>query len=392
MVIKPTPAENVSSEENALAALRRYGQSVWLDDLRHSLIDSGELSRLIREDGLGGITSNPAIFQKAIEGDEGYAAAIGTEVARERGLSPKRVFELLAVRDVRDAADALAPVYQSSSGVNGYVSLEVAPDLAHDTHGTIEEARRLWREVGRPNLMIKVPATPEGLPAIGRLLGEGINVNITLLFARSVYERVAEIFIESLEGRVARGEPVAGVASVASFFVSRIDTAVDAAIERQLPEASGQERALLEDVRGKVAIANAKLAYLSYRRIFSGPRWQALLAHGARSQRVLWASTGTKNPRYRDVLYVEELIGPETINTMPPETLAAFRDHGRHRPSLISGVEEASQVLDTLQKAGISLPKITDELLVEGVNKFVEPYQKLLASVERRVRGASRSP
>jgi transaldolase len=377
---KPTAAEN------PVAALRRYCQSVWLDYLRRSLIDSGELSRLIREDGLGGITSNPAIFQKAIEGDEGYAAAIGAEVARERGLSPKRVFELLAERDVRDAADVLAPVYQSSAGRNGFVSLEVAPDLAHDTHGTIEEARRLWREVDRPNLMIKVPATPEGLPAIKTLLGEGINVNITLLFARSVYEKVAELFIEALEGRVARGQPVAGIASVASFFVSRIDTAVDAAIEERLRGASEAERAALEGLRGKVAIANAKLAYLSYRRIFSGPRWQALMAQGARTQRVLWASTGVKNPRYRDVMYVEELIGPDTVNTLPPETLDAFRDHGQHRPSLGAGIEGASQVLDQLEKAGISLGQITDALLVDGVTKFVEPYQKLLAAVERRAR------
>jgi transaldolase len=376
--------------ENPVAALRRYGQSVWLDYLRRSLIESGELSRLIREDGLGGITSNPAIFQKAIEGDEGYAAAIGAEVSRERGLSPKRVFELLAVRDVRDAADVLAPVFQSSAGVNGFVSLEVAPDLAHDAHGTIEEARRLWREVDRPNLMIKVPGTPEALPAVATLLGEGINVNITLLFARSVYEKVAEIFIEALERRVAREQPVMGIASVASFFVSRIDTAVDAALEEQLKERSGAERAALESLLGKAAIANAKLAYLSYRRIFSGPRWQALLARGARPQRVLWASTGVKNPRYRDVMYVEELIGPETVNTMPPETLDAFRDHGRHRPSLLAGVEEASQVLDQLQKAGISLGRVTDDLLAEGVQKFVEPYQKLLATVERRARSAAR--
>lgn len=392
MDTKPNPTDN------PVAALRRYCQSVWLDHLRRSLIESGELSRLIREDGLGGITSNPAIFQKAIEGDTGYAAAIGVEVARERGLSPKRVFELLAVRDVRDAADALAPVFHSSAGRNGFVSLEVAPDLAHDTHGTIEEARRLWREVDRPNLMIKVPATPEGLPAIKTLLVEGINVNITLLFARSVYEKVATLYIEALEGRVARGKPIEGLASVASFFVSRIDTAVDAAIEQRLrelgPEPGGPERAsgegsrreVLEGLRGKVAIANAKLAYLSYRRIFSGPRWQALMAHGARTQRLLWASTGVKDPRYRDVMYVEELIGPETVNTMPPETLAAFRDHGQHRPSLTSGVEEASQVLDRLEKSGISLGQITDALLVDGVTKFMEPYQKLLATVEQRAR------
>ncbi|HTV17436.1 MAG TPA: transaldolase [Polyangiaceae bacterium] len=375
-----------TNSDNPVAALRRYGQSVWLDYLRRSLIESGELARLIREDGLGGITSNPAIFQKAIEGDEGYAADIATAIAKDRGLSPKRVFELLAVRDIQSAADALAAVYHSSAGMNGYVSLEVSPDLAHDAHGSIEEARRLWREVDRPNLMIKIPGTAEGLPVIATLLGEGINVNITLLFARSVYERVAEIYIEALEKRAARGESVERVASVASFFVSRIDTAVDAAIEQKLKD-GGAERAPLESLLGKVAIANAKLAYLSYRRIFTGARWQALMAKGARPQRVLWASTGVKNPRYRDVMYVEELIGPETVNTLPPETLDAFRDHGKHRPSLLAGVEEASQTLDALQKTGISLDKITDELVVDGVNKFVEPYQKLLATVERRARG-----
>jgi len=378
------------NNDNPVAALRRYGQSVWLDYLRRSVIESGELARLIREDGLGGITSNPAIFQKAIEGDKGYASIIADELSKERGLSPKRLFELVAVRDIQAAADLLAPVYRSSAGLNGYVSLEVAPDLAHDTHGSVEEARRLWREVDRPNLMIKIPGTPEGLPAIATLLGEGINVNITLLFARSVYERVAEIYVEALEARLARGEPIQAIASVASFFVSRIDTAADAAIEKKAKGASGAERAALEALLGKVAIANAKLAYLSYRRIFSSPRWQALLAKGARPQRVLWASTGVKNPQYSDVLYVEELIGPETVNTMPPETLAAFRDHGRHRPSLLSGVEGAIQVLDDLAKAGISLEAITAELVADGVKKFQEPYDKLLASIEKRARETAR--
>src|SRR5690606_7936688 len=370
MNTKPSPDQL----DNPVAALRRYGQSVWLDYLRRSLIDSGELARLIREDGLGGVTSNPAIFQKAIEGDTAYADVIA-DLSQERGLSPKRLFELLAVRDIQAAADALSGVYQSSAGLNGYVSLEVAPDVAHDTRATLEEARRLWAEVDRPNLMIKVPGTPEGLPAIATVLGEGINVNITLLFARSVYERVAQIYIEALEARAARGEPIQHVASVASFFVSRIDTAADAAIEERLASATEPERDALGALRGKVAIANAKLAYLSYRRIFSGARWQALMAKGARPQRVLWASTGTKNPRYRDVLYVEELIVPETVYTLAPETLDAFRDHGRKRPRLISGIEEASQLLDGLDKAGVSLEAITDALVSEGVDKFVESYQ-----------------
>jgi transaldolase/glucose-6-phosphate isomerase len=239
--------------------------------------------------------------------------------------------------------------------------------------------------------MIKIPGTAEGLPAIATLLGEGINVNITLLFARSTYEKVAQIFVEALEGRAERGEPIGHVASVASFFVSRIDSAVDAELSRkvegQVESAGADERSRLAGLMGKVAIANAKLAYQSYKGIFSGPRWEALRARGARPQRVLWASTGTKNPKYRDVLYVEELIGPDTINTMPPETLAAFRDHGQPRASLESGVDEAQRVLDELQKAGISLARITDELVIDGVKKFVEPYTQLLAAVEKKARG-----
>jgi transaldolase / glucose-6-phosphate isomerase len=381
-------SSKASSDPNPMQALHKYGQSVWLDYLRRSLIASGELQKLITDDGLGGVTSNPAIFQKAIEGDQGYAKKIA-EIAKGTQLSAKEVFEKLAVRDIQDAADVLLSVYRETAGVDGYVSLEVAPDVASDTGASVEEGRRLWREVNRPNLMIKIPGTAEGLPAVGTLLSEGINVNITLLFARSTYEKVAQTFNEALEGRAARGEPVGHVASVASFFVSRIDSAVDAELTRKAESAGAEERARLAGLMGKVAIANAKLAYQSYKRIFSGPRWEALRALGARPQRVLWASTGTKNPQYRDVLYVEELIGPDTINTMPPETLAAFREHGQSRASLESGVEDAERVLDELQKAGISLARITDELVIDGVKKFVEPYTQLLAAVEKKARGGS---
>ncbi len=386
MNTKQSSGASGNPDVNPVRALRQYGQSVWLDYLRRSLMASGELQKLITDDGLGGITSNPAIFQKAIEGDKSYAAAIA-EIVKEKHLSAKEVFEKLAVRDIQDAADVLLPVYRETAGVDGYVSLEVAPDVASDTEASVEEGRRLWREVSRPNLMIKIPATVEGLPAIATLLSEGINVNITLLFARSTYEEVAQVFVEALEGRAARGEPVGHVASVASFFVSRIDSAVDAALDRKIEGRSGDERARLEGLKGKVAIANAKLAYQSYKRTFSGPRWEALRALGARPQRVLWASTGTKNPKYRDVLYVEELIGPDTINTMPPETLGAFRDHGQPRSSLESGVEEAQRVLDDLEGAGISLERITTELVVDGVSKFVEPYTQLLAAVEKKAGG-----
>jgi transaldolase / glucose-6-phosphate isomerase len=379
-------SSKASSDPNPMQALHKYGQSVWLDYLRRSLIASGELQKLITDDGLGGVTSNPAIFQKAIEGDHSYANTIA-EIAKDTQLSAKQVFEKLAVRDIQDAADVLLPVYRETAGVDGYVSLEVAPDVASDTRASVEEGRRLWREVNRPNLMIKIPGTAEGLPAIGTLLSEGINVNITLLFARSTYEKVAQTFIEALEGRAARGEPVGHVASVASFFVSRIDSAVDAELTRKAEGAGAEERARLSGLMGKVAIANAKLAYQSYKSIFAGPRWEALRARGARPQRVLWASTGTKNPQYRDVLYVEELIGPDTINTMPPETLAAFREHGQPRASLESGVEDAERVLDELHKAGISLARITDELVIDGVKKFVEPYTQLLAAVEKKARG-----
>jgi transaldolase/glucose-6-phosphate isomerase len=358
------------------------GQSVWLDFLRRGLITSGELGRLVKDDGVAGVTSNPAIFQKAIEGNDDYAPAIA-QLSKDTKLTPRQLFELLAVRDVQDAADVLAPVFRESEGADGFVSLEVAPDVASNTHATIEEARRLWSEVKRPNLMVKVPATAEGLPAISKLLQEGINVNITLLFSRATYEKVAEIYVEALEARATRGEPIDRLASVASFFVSRIDTAVDAALDQAAEGKSGEERARLSALKGTAAVANAKLAYQSYRRIFSGARWQALAAHGAKPQRVLWASTGTKNPSYSDVLYVEELIGPDTVNTMPLETLAAYRDHGQPRPTLDANVASAQKALDELAKAGISLDKVTDELLIDGVKKFVEPYTKLLGAIEK---------
>jgi transaldolase/glucose-6-phosphate isomerase len=351
-------------------ALRQYGQSVWLDFIRRSLIAGGELARLVEEDGLGGVTSNPAIFEKAIDGSNDYAAA---------------------VQDIQDAAGVLRPVYDGASRRDGYVSLEVSPDLANDTEGTLQEARRLWKAVGRPNVMIKVPATPAGIPAIQTLIGEGLNVNVTLLFAREAYEAVAQAFIAGLEARAAQGKDLGPIASVASFFVSRIDTMVDALLEEKLKAATGADRARLEGLMGKVAIANARLAYQSYKKIFSGPRWQALAAKGAQTQRVLWASTGTKNPRYRDVLYIEELIGPDTVNTVPPETLAAFRDHGRARPTLEADLPAAKATLEELEKAGVSLRKVTDDLLADGLKKFVEPFTRLLKAVERRCREANKA-
>jgi transaldolase/glucose-6-phosphate isomerase len=371
-------------------ALRPYGQSIWLDFIRRSLIASGELARLVEEDGLGGVTSNPAIFEKAIDGSNDYAAAI-EDLSQDPHLEPKEVYERLAVQDIQAAAGVLRPVYDRARRRDGYVSLEVSPDLANDTEGTLQEARRLWKAVERPNVMIKVPATPAGIPAIQTLISEGVNVNVTLLFARDTYETVARAFIAGLEARAARGEELGHVASVASFFVSRIDTMVDSLIEEKLKTASGADKTRLEGLMGKVAIANAKLAYQGYKRIFAGARWQALAARGAQTQRVLWASTGTKNPRYRDVLYVEELIGPETVDTVPPETLAAFRDHGRARPTLEADLPVAQATLGELEKAGISLRKVTDDLLADGLKKFAEPFTRLLKAVERRCREANKA-
>ena len=383
------PSSDSRAVANPIAALSQYGQSVWLDFIRRSLIAGGELKRLVDQDGLGGVTSNPAIFEKAIDGSEDYASAIQEISDRRPGLGAKAVYEQLAIRDIQDAADVLRTVYDRTGSHDGYVSLEVSPDLANDTVATISEARLLWKTVARPNVMIKVPATPAGLPAIRTLISEGINVNVTLLFARDAYEAVAQAYIEGLEARLAAGQPIAQVASVASFFVSRIDTVVDGLIEEQLKTATGADKARLERLVGKVAIANAKLAYQSFKRIFSGPRWEALKAKGAQRQRVLWASTGSKNPRYSDVLYVEELIGPDTVNTVPPATLAAFRDHGHPRASLEEDVAGATQTLDDLEKSGISLRTVTGDLLADGVSKFVEPFTKLLAAVERRSRAAN---
>ncbi len=381
---------SVAAVSNPIAALRTFGQSVWLDYIRRSLITQGELKRLVDGDGLGGVTSNPAIFEKAIDGSNDYAAAIA-ELSRDPRLDAKEIYEALAIRDIQDAAEVLRTSYDKTGAGDGYVSLEVSPELANDTKGTLEEARRLWAAVGRPNVMIKVPATAAGLPAIRTLISEGINVNITLLFSRAVYESVARAYIEGLEERAAKGADVTRVASVASFFVSRIDTAVDHLLAEKLETASPAERPALEGLQGKVAIANAKLAYVSYKRIFAGPSWEALAAKGARTQRLLWASTGTKNPRYSDVLYVEGLVGPDTVNTVPPETLAAFRDHGNPSASLERDIPGAEKVLSDLASAGISLDKVADDLIADGLKKFVEPFVKLLKAVERRAREANKA-
>jgi transaldolase/glucose-6-phosphate isomerase len=368
---------------NPLLELQQFGQSIWLDYIRRSLITSGELQRLIKEDGLRGVTSNPTIFEKAITGSTDYKELLDSpEVQR---LDAKSLYEKLAIRDIQDAADLLKPVYQESKRRDGYVSLEVSPTLAHDTKGTLQEARRLWNAVGRENVMIKVPATSEGIPAIQELIGEGINVNVTLLFSRDAYEKVARAYIAGLEELAQQGGDLSKVASVASFFVSRIDTAVDNLIKERITNAKDpNQQALLKSLAGKVAIANAKLTYQRYKEIFSGPAWQALASHRAQTQRVLWASTSSKNPSYRDVLYVEELIGPETVDTVPPATLDAFRDHGKPRASLPEDLQGAQKVMGDLDRAGISMKDVTDKVLVEGVQLFADAFDKLLKAVDRK--------
>jgi transaldolase / glucose-6-phosphate isomerase len=369
---------------NPLRALAQMGQSVWLDNLSREIITNGELARLIKDDGLAGITSNPTIFEKAI----GESAAYDAEIARLAGkgdTSLGAIYERIVTADIAAAADMLRPLYDQSEGRHGYVSLEVSPYLAMDTAATIEEAQRLWSAVGRDNIFIKVPATTAGIPAIRQLLAKGINVNITLLFAQQVYEDVVEAFFAGLEDRVVAKEPIARIASVASFFVSRIDTAVDKLLEEAIGRsANAAERAALEKLRGKVAIANAKLAYQRWRQRFSGARWERLQKLGARPQQLLWASTGTKNTAYSDVLYVEELIGPETVNTMPEKTMDAFRDHGRVRETLTADVGAANETLAELDRAGISLERVTAELVADGVKQFAEAFDKLNAALARK--------
>jgi transaldolase len=372
---------------NPLRELERYGQSNWYDSLRRGMIASGELERCIREDGLKGLTTNPAIYEKAIGSTRDYDAELA-ELLPRSDLDAKAIYEELALHDIRAAADLLRPVYDGASRRDGYVSLEVSPVAARDEQATLAEARRLWRALDRENVMIKVPGTPQALPAIRRLVAEGVNVNVTLLFSREAYRQVAEAHLAALEERVGRGADVSRVASVASFFVSRIDAAVDARLDAIAASAAPEAtRRRAEALRGRIAIANAKLAYQDWRALVATPRWQRLREAGAMPQRLLWASTSTKDPRYRDVMYVEALIGPETVDTMPPATFDAFRDHGRVAPTLEDGVEDARAAIAELAALGVSLDEVTDRLLEDGVRLFAEPFSKLLATIEAR-RGA----
>src|SRR3954471_720110 len=371
---------------NPLRTLQEYGQSVWLDFVSRELLKSGGLGRLVAEDGIRGVTSNPSIFEKAIGHGDDYDELIAA-AERSGDLDPGALFEELAIRDIQDGADALNSVYEQTQRRDGYISIEVSPYLAMHTHETIEEARRLWRNINRRNLMVKVPGTKPGLPAIRTLIGEGINVNVTLLFSQQVYAEVAEAYISGLEAFAKKGGDPHKVASAASFFVSRIDTLVDDELDKKIAAAANTaEKARLEALKGKVAIANAKLAYERYKQIYSDERWQRLAQQGAQTQRLLWASTGTKNKAYSDVLYVEELIGPDTVNTMPPATMEAFIDHGRPRMSLEEDVPGAEAAMKALAEAGISLDEITARLVDDGVKLFAEAADHLYAAVQKKRR------
>jgi transaldolase len=365
-------------KNNPLRQLESLGQSIWLDYIRRDLISGGELRRLIGEDGLRGMTSNPSIFEKAIVDSHDYDEDI--RGMADAGKGAREIYEAISQRDVQSAADVFRPLYDGTDGRDGYVSLEVNPHLAHDTDGTLQEARRLWGALDRPNVFIKVPATAEGLPAIRDLIGEGINVNVTLLFGLPRYRQVAEAYLAGLEARAARGEAVTRVASVASFFVSRIDSLVDPLLERLVAQ-GGPAAVLAKEAQGQVAVASAKMAYRIHKDLFGGDRFRKLADAGGRVQRLLWASTGTKNPSYSDVKYIEALIGPDTVNTVPVETLDAYRDHGQPNARLEEGVAESRAALARLPELGIDLDAVAQQLEDEGVEKFNQPFDKLMAAL-----------
>lgn len=364
-----------------VSQLLDQGQSIWQDDIARSMLTSGSLAAMIEDVGIRGVTSNPTIFEKAISSGADYDAQIA-ELSKG-DLTTAEVFEALAVDDIRNACDVFRPIYDLSNGADGFVSIEVAPDLARNGDGTRDATRRLWKSVDRPNLMVKIPGTIEGAPIIEEMLAEGININITLLFSIDAYERVANAYIDALEQRVAEGKPVDRIASVASFFVSRVDTLVDRLLNERISEVEDpRDKKALEELRGKAAVANAKLAYAKFEEIFSGPRWDALKAAGARPQRPLWASTGTKNPDYPDTLYVDTLIGPHTVNTMPGKTIQAFLDHGTVKHTVDSDLDDAKNVILDLEAAGISIDAVTAQLETEGIDSFIKSFETLLAGVE----------
>lgn len=362
--------------------LKELGQSIWLDNLSKKLIRSGELKRRIDEDGLSGITSNPTIFQKAISGSTDYDASLRKMI--DQGIrSEKELFFGLAIEDVSNAAEMLRPIYETTQGLDGFVSIEVSPDLAYDTDATIAEARQLFSTIGKKNILIKVPATRQGLPAIEQLINDGVNVNVTLLFSTKRYEEVAEAYLRGLEKRRDRGEPIHDIASVASFFVSRVDTLIDKLLESQLSSASATSEKVAV-LLGKAAVANAKIAYQRYRAIFSNKRFLSLKEKGGHLQRLLWGSTGTKNPKYSDIKYVEELIGPDSINTLPETTIEAFRDHGRPGVTIGEHLVEAERLFQELRSFGIEIEEVTDQLEHEGVKLFYDSFISLLNEISQK--------
>ena len=377
------PAEPVGEKANPLLELARFGQSYWLDDLSRPLLQSGELRRRVAEHGLTGVTVNPAIFRAAVLGSDAY----DREIHRLAGRPPNEIYEALIVSDVRDACDVLRPVHDRTAGRDGFVSLEVSPHLARSASGSIDEARRFWQAVERPNLFIKIPGTIEGVAAIEALLLEGINVNVTLLFAVERYADVARAYVRALERRRAGNEPLAGVASVASFFLSRIDTAVDEQLRQKASSGVPHAQRLL----GKCAVANARLAYRRFRELLASERWRSLEAAGAHPQRLLWASTSTKDPSYDDLMYVEPLIGPYTVNTMPRKTIAAFADHGKAAATLEQGLEQADALLRDLDAVGIDLAQVTERLLDEGIDKFVKAFDDAVQVIAAKAQARARS-
>ncbi len=372
---------------NHLFEIQACGQSIWMDNLARDLIQSGDLKKFIETRGLRGITSNPAIFEKAIAGNAMYDAAIESGIKAKK--STLEIYESLVFQDIRDACDIFKPIYDESGGLDGYISIEVPPDIAHDTEKTIAEARRYYGAIGKENVMIKIPGTAKGIPAVEQVISEGINVNVTLLFSVSSYVETFWAYIRGLEKRVAEGKDISKIASVASFFLSRIDSNIDARIDQKLkagvPDQNIRDR--LVAIKGKVAIANAKIAYQEYKKIIQSDRWKALSAKGANVQRLLWASTSTKNPEYNDVMYVDELIGPDTVNTLPPATIEACADHCNVASRLETGVQEAYNLLESLKDPdiNINLDEVMDELLTEGIDKFIQPFQSLMKSLEDKV-------
>ncbi|MBW4620067.1 MAG: transaldolase [Cyanosarcina radialis HA8281-LM2] len=377
----------MTATANHIQEIEQIGQSIWMDNLTRDLIESGELKRLIEERGVLGITSNPAIFEKAIAGNKIYDADI--EAGIKAGKSVDEIYESLVFDDIRHACDIFRPVYESSGGLDGYISIEVPPTIANDTEKTIAEAQRYYQAIGKPNVMIKIPGTKEGLPAVEATIASGINVNTTLLFSVQSYIDTAWAYIRGLEARAAKGEDVSKIASVASFFLSRIDSNIDGRIDAKLKTVSDPtQKAKLEAIKGKVAIANAKIAYQEYKKIVESDRWQSLAAKGAKVQRLLWASTSTKNPNYSDVMYVDELVGLNTVNTLPPATIEACADHCNVGDRIETDIDEAYALIESLKDPDIDIDidEVMDELLIDGIDKFVQPFQSLMSSLEGKVK------